>query len=1651
MSILKKPYEISIWEDQWDPNKNNGSGEARGGFVERKICTIGSNKMTSQSRVLEPNLTRNVNGVKKLSFKLYKKYVDTTTGEETINPFVDLLVAERKVKLKYGTYIDDSGESKDRWYDFIVKNISENSATHQYVYQLEDALVQELSKNGYGIILDEKQQNNIGTAKYLAETALCETDWSVESEAFVQRVEEALVYLETTKSFNVIKLVDQVDVYQGVTEIQDTIQSGTKVLAFYSSCTGKPHRFQFIRVGDLDSITTDENRIINNKDCQFYIDFSNPESDYKSENEYGFCLPNGFIVSSASETIGDTNESTTVVLSGKYRGNRYGFSQQAKYISVLDKYVYLYNKKDANGDYVQENESNKIYYGYENVKYCSPALATNLISGSNFESLSGWTGTRKEGGTGNKAIVENKFGRFESSKFIDSLEEIKSGNFDANNTSNKSYLSLQFPSGDSSIINSGPWDNRTLIGNMEVGSEWGLIVDGVGVDSLNFSLAEYTYDSTDCYKEYLETNSAGQEERRIVFSSKNETVGSGASQKTVKVWTVDKTNFSEKTFKKNSKLRLQITAGANTTCYIENISLFKIFRDKNNKIILPEEQGVSLDDRVMEKTYYYFTPNELEGIKDIDEFKPLEIKNTLNYATYVPVYNQGAQKVRSINVQESNYFNILQNIAETFEAWLELVVDRNDEGGIVNKRVLFKNYIGKNNYAGFKYGVNLKEIQRTKETKNIVTKLIVKQNNNQYGKNGFCTIARANANPTGETNIYDFQYFFNMGLLDPANYLNTLYKSDGAVGADVGVSGNTNLNGYFLRLKNLNNRIIENNEQLINIEQDITQYSAELEAALAGEESALEGMRQSKEDFSSLTLYEMGKTQLSNIGTMTSQTSKENAEANNGYYYEAPDWLSGKVGLAQSGENVTITFSAKSKEKYSRTFQIYMYPRYTINGITQNPELKTILILSPEESTHTETISLAPVDFSRSDVKKLVQEYALFASKAKSFSEEKTRLQTLLDGNNGLNHQKNSLISTIDTLKEQKRILNQLFFANYSRFIQEGTWMDEKYYDDELYYADALSVMYNSCYPQVAYNISVIAIDALPEYELFAFDLGDKTYVEDKEFFGDKYKEEVIVSELTENLDDPSKNTIKVQNFKNQFQDLFQKITATVQQAQYKSGSYEKAVALAEANQAQKQQFLTDALDGASARLSAAGQQSVTWGSDGITVKSVKSPCDAIRMVGGAILLSKQTETGEQKWVTGVTNDGISASLLTAGTINTGVISLMCGDEPAFRWDVHGISAFSYDNYESSIGSVVSNINSKKFVRFDKYGLYGIDGAEDGLNWHATSRAGETALQEIDNKSTFALTWEGLKVTGDEGVEVLIGKQQSGNTVEIKKGTNNLLSVDKEGNLSITGTITGSEIIGSTFKNLNNTFRIDDDGNIEGATITGSTFKNSNNTFSIDTDGNISGATITGGSIVIKNSLGSTLFSASSSNGKLTMNGSGEFSGTIDATDGSIGTWLLESTPPFDLYRDQHSGVLYSKDYGDSNIYGTENPGYGQKVFLTPQGIHLKSKSSINANYSDDFVSWAAILHCAANYVDRLQAYSYATGSPQKYGLDCVLQQDDGRGKGATGWIAHAKDFIGNRESLLFINGYLTYILDGDVEKLMKDEKYLGYGWCVSF
>ena len=369
MSILKKPYEISVWDDVWDTEQ--------GKFVEKRLGVIGSDKMLSQSRAIEPQLTRNVNGTKKFSFKMYRYYIDNETGEKVENPFVNWLISERKVKLKYdGT-----------WYDFIIKQVNENSSNYLYTYQLEDALVQELSKNGFNVTLDAELMNNVGNAKKLAEDVLVETDWNVESEVFVQKVEENLVYLRFPEEFSgqVYQLFDQFTPYdRGVISKKATIPPNSIILAFYSSCRNKPHRFQFIYIPGEDAyekdtegelkIKVNANRIIEEKDCQYYIDFSNPKTEYvapgsqiewtnddgetitqtNGAEKYGLFLPAGFAVYNPG-----TTEECDTPLSSWYRGARYGYAQQAEYIPVLDRYCQKF-KRNEQFDFVQ-NENISLH------------------------------------------------------------------------------------------------------------------------------------------------------------------------------------------------------------------------------------------------------------------------------------------------------------------------------------------------------------------------------------------------------------------------------------------------------------------------------------------------------------------------------------------------------------------------------------------------------------------------------------------------------------------------------------------------------------------------------------------------------------------------------------------------------------------------------------------------------------------------------------------------------------------------------------------------------------------------------------------------------------------------------------------------------------------------------------------------------------------------------------------------------------------------------------------------------------------------------------------------------------------------------------------------------------------------------------------
>ena len=738
---------------------------------------------------------------------------------------------------------------------------------------------------------------------------------------------------------------------------------------------------------------------------------------------------------------------------------------------------------------------------------------------------------------------------------------------------------------------------------------------------------------------------------------------------------------------------------------IKKIQFYKLYTKKDGTSYYSLEDIISTENISynIEEKYFPVIANDNRKLEDIAYFAPVG-------TSFIPILTTNGEKKSSVNVKESNYFNAIQAIAETFECWPQITVFHDDSGNIGTKKIKFCNYIGQDNYVGFKYGVNSKDIKRTLDSNQIVSKLIVKANSNEYAPNGFCSIARAPANDTKDNVIYNFGYYANQKLIDALTLQRDLYiaETDGTTHLTNGLDVTTEIaevdiddylsccSGYYPKMRLIN-------AQLESLSKLISENSAPLNEEIAKHDTYK-------------AMYESATADL--------------AEQQSRFYKLA--------GFAYN--NIPAT----EKENVLKSTTLY-------------PILQTIAELASTEQ----------------DAK----------SKYQTALSNKTSYETVLSG----------LEIKYDNALFLKATLNKLFYTRYSRFIQEGTWIDESYIDESLYYNDALSVSYNSSMPKVTYSMSVLSLAGLPGYELFDFKVGDQTFVEDVEFFGydtqgNPIREKITITETSENLDDPTKNTIKIRNYENQFEDLFQRITATVQSVQYTEGSYKKASELANADAAHKFSFLNGALSAAEARIGNANNTVVvdTSGGTGITITNKNNTEEALRLTSGAILLKgTNPENGQKIWKTGLTAEGISASLVTAGTINTSEISIMNGSEPTFRWDTHGITAYDFDN---SVSNTSFTINKNKGIRFDRFGIYGYSGI-DGETWKPTGI--NSGVNSIEDRSTFYLTWEGLKVTTENSI-VRIGKHTSlsnPDVISVTSGATKTFSVDSLGNVLLNGHI----------------------------------------------------------------------------------------------------------------------------------------------------------------------------------------------------------------------------------------------------------------------
>lgn len=1078
-----------------------------GSFEEQKLIVIGSDTMTSESRACEPKLINNINGTNKFSFNMHYRYIDTRTGEEIENPYVKYLVNERKIKVFW----------KDAWYDFIIKQVKEDQVNHVFSYTCEDAFITELSRNGFNLVFNTELENNIGTARELVEKVVEGTDWKFDekgSDIIYQKIEEPVYEVLITNDFNALQNPDNTSTL---------IQADFPALIYYSSAPDKDNlksSIQFYYNGSNEWQQDENNMLVINGNC-YSVDVTWSVNDNKATASV-----NGLEIFTLNFASG---------LSTNYRAERYVQSQKTIYNSIVDRYVNVYN----NGELL----------GYQTTEFNDALAVVNLVTNpSNFSNISGWIGESLQFKLSPSFGKDTKVSEYTAKSYL----YMRTGTyFNTGIQNNRSYITNGFSVGENYILrirlkNDGeePADT-TYVTNPD------LVIPSIQSRNIDYKpTGTHYFNTTKSF--YDEENKWLEYDMTCIKSCPYEMILS-------------------------SSFPFGIFIYVNGNYWLEEVQFYReVFGNTGSDNDIVRINPGEMDKQSVAQTYWkYFNAVQPDGVtKDSLEYVYSSLKE---WDEAQPVYNN-FERYGTIEESNSNRFNILQSIAEAFECWVFLEVKHDDKGyithdekGSLQKYIRLKREAGQETGIGFIYGIDLKGIVRDIKSDKISTKTIVEQNENQFGKNGFCSIARSEQNYPRENVIYNFDYYIQQGLLNKDVLYNDLYNTTGMA--------------YYAHLHELNSEYAKNLDNLLNKRTELTRQNA------------------------TATVY-------------------------NQYI------LSSKEELQSVEESIM---------KMAGVNDIDAGLEYAKNHIRD-----------------TKTQSL--VD-NRSSIKETLRIY-------QNLNESLQRsLETLNDYINSMETRQDEIIRELNTL-------NKKFNVKYARFIQEGTWTSEDYWNDDLYYLDAVQVAYISSRPQISYEISVLRLSDIEEYSSKVFKLGDISFIQDTKYFGyledriTPYKEKVILTEITSYFDTPDKDTIKVQNYKTQFDDLFQRITAAVQNLEFNEGKYAKAANIVASDGTIKSSIIQNTFNENKDLVYGAQNESATIDNTGITVTDNANAAKQVKITSGGIFV---TNDGGTTWKNAIRGDGISADVVTTGKLNTELISIYNADVPSFTWDAYGINAYMLD------------------------------------------------------------------------------------------------------------------------------------------------------------------------------------------------------------------------------------------------------------------------------------------------------------------------------------------------------------------------------------
>ena len=631
---------------------------------------------------------------------------------------------------------------------------------------------------------------------------------------------------------------------------------------------------------------------------------------------------------------------------------------------------------------------------------------------------------------------------------------------------------------------------------------------------------------------------------------------------------------------------------------------------------------------------------------------------------YMPVYT--ALKVGTVSASNSNTFNIIQKCCETFNCWAKFNVQLLSSSLTAPGDFIMKKTISLYDYYytdiskdfSFKYQRNINSIKRTVNSEDITTKTIVKPNNNEYGKNGFCTIQRSKYNLSGENFIYNFKYYIKKKMLDETTLNRDMYGAN-----DIRI-----LPPYMF--------------------DESTNYEAYKQEC----------------DNQYLTFCSALKKRIWTIGVSTNDCygyiptlHRINTEARN---------INDNLGIALTNKNEAYASYLVSTEAISEGEKLKAKAEEKLKQYTT--------IDGPEKM---QEIVQGVTSWTPADVLRMMQKLLADVQRFDSILETQKAIRlSTKEVYKKYDHEYKMYSLLAELLEKESIFLQETFENKYHLYIQEGTWTSEDYYDDDKYYLDAASVAYTSGFPKITYQIEVEPLINTYGSTFFGgtnrsscgyrLEPGYKTFIEDTDYFKDEnghaFKEEVIISETAKYLDSPEKNTITVQNFRTQFEDLFQRIAATTANLEFAQGMYARAASLINPDGSLQPQAIEKTFTNAKS-ISLTTDSSVVTGENGIIATNTKNPSEQTQLCGSGL---RCTANGGKTWMTAITGNGINANAITSGQIATDKIFIGDPNNPQFKWDSEGITSFcegvnSTTNYKY--------LNYYKFTRLNDLGFYGID------------------------------------------------------------------------------------------------------------------------------------------------------------------------------------------------------------------------------------------------------------------------------------------------------------------------------------------------------